>query len=107
MKRTYQKLVRDKIPKIIESKGEKPVTKILNDNEYRDSLFTKANEELNEVKTAESLDETKKELADLLEVIRAMAEQKGFSLSEIIEEADRKAEQRGRFSKRIFLIGVE
>lgn len=107
MKRTYNKLVRDKIPEIIEAKGEKAVTKILTDEEYWSSLFEKALEELNEVKTADDLDETKKELADLLEVVRAMAEQKGFSLSEIIEEADRKASQRGKFENKIFLIGVE
>lgn len=107
MKRNYNKLVRDKIPEIIEAKGEKSVTKILGDKEYWDSLFEKADEELNEVKTAENLEETKMEIADLLEVVRAMAEYKGFSLSEIIEEADKKADKRGGFSKKIFLIGVE
>lgn len=107
MKRTYNKLVRNKIPEIIEAKGEKAVTKILTDEEYWSALLEKALEELNEVKTAEDLDETKKELADLLEVIRAMSEYKGFSLSDIIEEADRKAAQRGRFEKKIHLICVE
>ena len=107
MKRTYNKLVRDKIPEIIEAKGEKAVTKILTDEEYWSSLFEKAFEELNEVKTADDLDETKKELADLLEVIRAMAEHKGFSISEIIEKADKRASERGKFENKIFLIGVE
>ncbi|MBE6563648.1 MAG: phosphoribosyl-ATP pyrophosphohydrolase [Ruminococcaceae bacterium] len=107
MKRTYNKLVRDRIPEIIEAKGEKPVTKILTDEEYWSSLFEKALEELDEVKTADDLDETKKELADLLEVVRAMAEHKGFSLSEIIEEADRKASERGKFENKIYLIGVK
>ena len=107
MKRTYNKLVRDKIPEIIEKSGEKAIIKILEDNEYRASLIEKAKEELWEVKTAESIDETKKELADLLEVVRALSEYNGFSLSQIIEEADKKASERGGFSERIFLIGVE
>ncbi|MBQ2729460.1 MAG: nucleoside triphosphate pyrophosphohydrolase [Clostridia bacterium] len=107
MKRIYNKLVRDKIPEIIEAKGEKAVTIILNDQEYWDSLLEKAKEELNEVKTADTLDETKKELADLLEVIRAMSEYNGFPFLEIIEEADKKAAQRGRFENKIYLIAVE
>jgi predicted house-cleaning noncanonical NTP pyrophosphatase (MazG superfamily) len=106
MKRTYNKLVRDKIPEIIESKGEQAVTKILTDEEYWKSLFEKAYEELNEVKAADDHDETKAELADLLEVVRALSEYNGFSLSQIIEEADKKASERGGFSERIFLIGV-
>ena len=55
MKRTYNKLVRDKIPEIIEKSGEKAIIKILEDNEYRASLIEKAKEELWEVKTAESM----------------------------------------------------
>ncbi len=107
MKRTYNKLVRDKIPEIIEATGEKACTKVLTDEEYFTVLFEKANEELYEVKTAENLNETKAELADLLEVVRAMAEHKGFSLDEIIEEADKKADKRGKFENKIFLISVE
>lgn len=107
MKRTYNKLVRDRIPEIIEAKGEKACTKILTDEKYFEALFEKANEELFEVKTAENLNEAKEELADLLEVVRALAEHKGFSLSEIIEEADRKASERGKFDNKIYLIGVE
>lgn len=107
MKRTYNKLVRDNIPEIIESKGEKAVTKILNDEEYLNALFEKAKEELHEVETAVNPSESKEELADLLEVVRAIAEHKGFSLCEIIEEADRKSEKRGPFAKKIFLLGVE
>ena len=107
MKRIYNKLVRDRIPEIIESKGEKAVTKILNDEEYLNALFEKAKEELHEVETAENLSESKEELADLLEVVRAIAEQKGFSLCEIIEEADRKAEKRGKFENKIYLSEVK
>ena len=57
MKRTYNKLVRNKIPEIIEAKGEKAVTKILTDEEYWSALLEKALEELNEVKTAEDLED--------------------------------------------------
>lgn len=46
MKRTYNKLVRDRIPEIIEKNGEKAIIKTLDDNEYRASLIEKAKEEL-------------------------------------------------------------
>ena len=59
------------------------------------------------METAESIDETKAELSDLLEVVRALSEYNGFSLSQIIEEADKKAKERGSFSDRIFLLEVE
>lgn len=106
-RRVYNKLVRDKIPHIIENKGEKAITRTLDDNEYWISLLEKAKEELHEVETAENLDEMKRELADLLEVVRAMAENKGFSLSDILKEADEKVEKRGGFFQRVFLIEVE
>ena len=55
------------------------------------------------MKLAQELDERKKELADKLEVIRAMAEFNGFSLEEILEESQKKKLKNGSFSKRIFL----
>ena len=46
------------------------------------------------------------ELADKLEIIRAMAIYNGFSLQDIIDFADQKSFERGGFSKRIFLEKV-
>ena len=50
--------------------------------------------------------EKKEELADKLELIRAMAEYNGFTLEDIIEEADRKKERNGGFEKRLLLERV-
>lgn len=105
--RTYNKLVRDKIPEIIKANRETPTIKILDDNEYWKYLIQKDEEELREVAGAETLEERKAELADKLEVIRAMAEHSGFSLQDIIDAADEKKAERGGFSKKIFLIKVE
>ena len=69
-------------------------------------MLKKDQEELKEVETAESLDERRKELADKLELIRAMAEFSGFSLTEIIEEADKKKQKNGGFEKRLLLEKV-
>lgn len=102
----YDKLVRDNIPEIIKNNGDEPIYRVLNDDEYWEYLLKKDNEELEEVRTAYSIEERKKELADKLELIRAMAEFSGFTLHDIIEEADRKKEKNGGFKKRLLLEKV-
>ena len=106
MEIVYDKLVRDNIPEIIKSNGSKPYFRILNDEEYWEYLLKKDNEELEEVKTASSLEEIKQELADKLELIRAMSEFNGFTLQDIINEANIKKEKRGGFQKRLLLEKV-
>jgi len=106
MEKVYDKLVRDNIPEIIKSKGCEPYFRNLNNEEYWEYLLKKDNEELEEVRTASSIEERKQELADKLEVIRAMAEFNGFTLQEIIDEANRKKEKRGGFQKRLLLEKV-
>ena len=106
MEKIYNKLVRDNIPEIIKSNGGEPIYRKLNDDEYWKYLLLKDKEELQEVEEAENLEERKKELADKLEVLKAMAEFSGFSLSEIMEEASEKRDERGGFDKRVFLEKV-
>ena len=106
MEKIYNKLVRDNIPDIIRANGAEPIYHKLDDNHYWEYLLKKDEEELEEVKAAESFEERKKELADKLELIRAMAEFSGFELQDIIEEADRKKQKNGGFQKRILLEKV-
>lgn len=102
----YDKLVRDNIPEIIKGDNAVPCTRKLNDEEYWEYLLKKDIEELEEVRKASSTKEVKKELADKLELIRAMAEFSGFTLEDVIDEAQRKREKRGGFQKRILLEKV-
>lgn len=106
MDQIYNKLVRDNIPVIIKENGEEPIYRVLNEDEYWEYLLLKDNEELEEVRSASSTLERKKELADKLELIRAMAEYNGFTLEDIIEEAGRKKERNGGFEKRLLLERV-
>ena len=105
MERVYNKLVRDNIPEIIESKGEKPVVSILDDIKYKEELEKKLYEEYKEVIEA-SGDDRVEELADMIEVIRALAKLENKTLNEIIEIAKEKSEKRGAFDKKIFLEKV-
>jgi predicted house-cleaning noncanonical NTP pyrophosphatase (MazG superfamily) len=104
---TYNKLVRDKIPQIIESKGKKFSIKVLNDEDYIKYLKEKAYEELDEYCAAETDGEAMEELADLLEVIQALAKHHGSSIEEVEAVRIDKAEKRGGFQEKVFLIEVE
>lgn len=106
MEKLYDKLVRDNIPNIIKNNGGEPIYRELEQDEYWDYLLKKDEEELLEVKEAKSLSDRKMELADKLEIIRAMAEFSGFSLQDVIAEADRKREKNGGFQKRLLLEKV-
>ena len=98
----HNKLVRDNIPTIIENNGEKAVTRILSDEEYKDELFKKLLEESNEVIT--SSDSMLEELGDVLEVMIALAKIEDKSLDDIIEIANKKRIKRGGFEKKIYLV---
>ena len=98
----YHKLVRDKIPDIIESSGKTCTTSILSDEEYIRCLDAKLDEELAEYHKDQSLEE----LADLLEVIRAVTVARGYSLEDLERVRAAKAAERGGFEKRILLKEV-
>ena len=106
MEQIYNKLVRDKIPEIIESNGEKPIFRILSDEEYKVELENKSLEEYNEVLKANDSNERVEELADMLEIIIALAKIEDKSLDDIIAIANMKREKRGGFDKKIFLEKV-
>ena len=103
MKKTvYRKLVRDRIPEIIEQGGKTCAWSVLDEEDYLAMLDEKLNEELAEYQESKSMEE----LADLLEVVRAVTLARGSSPEEVEEIRRRKAEKRGGFAKRILLEDV-
>ena len=103
MKKTYNKLVRDLIPEIIEASGKKCSIEILDEEEYIKAIDEKLDEELAEYHKDQNLEE----LADLLEVIYAAARARGYSIEELERIRVSKAQERGGFDKRILLKEVE
>lgn len=103
----YNKLVRDRIPEVIDSTGKKFSTRILNESDYIIELKKKAYEELEEYVNTNNLKDSIEELADLLEIMHALSEYHGSSIEEVEEVRKRKAEKRGGFKEKIFLIEVE
>ncbi len=104
---TYNKLVRDRIPEIIENTGKEFSTRILENKEYIKELKKKSFEELQEYVEANNNEDAIEELADVLEIIHALAEYHGSSIEEVEEVRKQKAEKRGGFKEKIFLIEVE
>lgn len=103
---SYNKLVRDKVPSIIRESGEIPKTRILDDNEYKEELEKKLYEEYQEVLDSNCTGRIE-ELADMVEVIGALATLEGESLDKVIEVAKSKKKERGGFEDKVFLISVE
>ena len=96
----YKKLVRDRIPEIIEATGKTCVTEILSDADYLRMVDAKLDEEMAEYHKDQNIEE----LADLLEVIRAATIARGYTLEELEAVRAKKADNRGGFEKKILLI---
>lgn len=103
----YNKLVRDRIPEIIKQDNKNFSTRILSDDEYIKALKEKSFEELQEYVNTKNDEDAIEELADLLEIIHALSECHGASFEKVEEIRNKKAEKRGGFKEKIFLIEVE
>ena len=99
----YNKLVRDKIPEIIAQQGESANIRELHDKEYTAALEQKLDEETREFHKERNLEE----LADILEVVYALADDLGYTKDELLDMYNQKHEKRGGFQNRFFLISKE
>lgn len=103
---TYNKLVRDRIPAIIQQAGKLPKTTVLDQVRYVEELKVKLLEEANELRKADEQNEVVEEAADLLEVLYALLDAKGITLEDIEHVRRQKKKERGGFEERFFLIEV-
>ncbi len=95
------KLVRDRIPEIIKADGKEPITRVLCEEEYLQELDVKLNEEVAEYQSDKSIEE----MADVLEVLYAICEARGYSIEQLMEVKQEKQNKRGGFKDRIFWEG--
>lgn len=84
--------------------GGSPVTKILDDSEYRKLLRLKLLEEAGEVNAARTKEDLEKELSDVLEVVDAIVKFEELEHQSIIRLKLTRRNVRGGFDKKIYLI---
>ncbi len=99
------KLVRDRIPELIEASGRSAVTRTVSEDDLRVALLAKLREETAEL-TAAPPEDLLEELADVLEVVRSLASVLGIRWSDVIGAADRKLDERGGFDRGLVLVDV-
>lgn len=102
----YGKLVRDRIPEILEAQGIHFETRLLAPDERRPALYAKLVEELAELEAASDPVDVAAEIADLLEVVYALADEAGIDRVELEQLRQRKAAERGGFRDGVLLIRV-
>lgn len=102
-KNYYNKLIRDYIPDRIEKKGGKYETRVLSEKEYEKELKKKLYEESKEIINAPKY-ELLNELADVLELIKTIAEYYKISFKDVEKYQIKKKKERGGFNKKLFLI---
>ena len=98
----YDKLVRDKIPEIIENSGKQCEIEILSDEKYLEMIDKKLDEEIAEYHKDKNIEE----LADLLEVVYTATKARGYSIDDLEKVRAEKSEKRGGFDKKILLKKV-
>ncbi|MGI6727939.1 MAG: hypothetical protein ACOX4P_05205 [Anaerovoracaceae bacterium] len=103
MKRTYNKLIRDKIPELIEKSGRKYTSRVLNDQEYHEALIDKIIEEIGEYRETGN----EEEIADIYEALDCLVRFKNYEPMRIDYLKLIRRETTGSFNDRIFLIDVE
>lgn len=99
----FHKLVRDRIPDIIRADGQTPVVEVLSTSQRRPALLAKLAEEAAAAAAAADGD-LAEELADVLEVVRALSADLGLSLDQVVHLADDKRARRGGFEQGFFLV---
>jgi len=98
----YDKLIRDRIPEIIEATGRKAIVETLDKDNFQKYLNIKLREEMEEYLEDGSVEE----LADLVEVVYALLDCKGISYEEFERIRVAKVDERGAFKKRLLLKEV-
>jgi predicted house-cleaning noncanonical NTP pyrophosphatase (MazG superfamily) len=101
---SFGKLVRDKIPARISQRQEADITRQVPSELVKGFLTGKLLEEALEVRNAQGQEQKSIELADLYEVVRALAHAEGIPLDEVIAKADEKRSIAGGFEERLVLL---
>lgn len=108
MRKTYNKLVRDRIPEIIQESGKTCAVAIMAQDDYRQALLDKLVEESLEARQTQDADESLLvELSDVYEVLDAILQAHGITTEKVQGVQSHRRETRGGFRKRLCLLWTE
>ncbi len=99
----HNKLIRDKIPQIIEKSNESYEVRVMGEKEFEKELKKKLIEEARELTTTEN-DDLVNEMADVLELLKSIANYYKIDFKLVEEKQVKKKEERGGFEKKLFLV---
>ena len=99
----YDKLVRDRIPEIINADGKECIVEVVDNKKKYELLERKSEEEVNEFLEDKNLEE----LADVMEVLFGLADSLGYSEDELLAKREAKKNERGGFKEGIVLKEVK
>ena len=97
--KVYDKLIRDRIPEIIEASGSKCEVEVVSDKVALEYLYKKLSEEVEELLIDKNLDE----IADVMEVIFAIGKKFGYSENDVLGRRNEKRDSRGGFDDNLIL----
>ena len=100
--KSYDKLIRDRIPELIESSGKECTVRELEGDEYSQKLKKKLLEEVKEYLESGNFEE----IVDIFEVLRYLVEAHDRSIEELEQLRQQKKEKRGGFEKGLLLQEV-
>lgn len=106
-RKTYNKLIRDKIPEIIKKDNAVSKVSVLDDKRYAIALKEKLVEEAKELLEAKTPEEILNELSDVLELVESIATNNKLTIAEVEKQKLAKKEKRGGFEKKLFLEYVD
>lgn len=106
-RKTYNKLIRDKIPEIIEKSGAIPKIFELTDEQFKIALKEKLVEEARELLAAKTNEDLLNELSDASQLLESIALNNNLSLAQVEKRKEKKKEERGGFEKKLFLEYVD
>jgi predicted house-cleaning noncanonical NTP pyrophosphatase (MazG superfamily) len=102
-KTVYNKLIRDRIPEIMQADGKYYELVVMTEEEYFQSLRSKLVEEALEAQKA-TIDELVTEIADIQEVIEAILKASHISPKQVELVQTQRHADRGGFEKRLKLL---
>ena len=98
----YDKLVRDKIPKIIRENGKKCKTRTMKIEEVEHYFRAKIQEELDELFE----NPCSEEMADVMEAVDCLRRRLDITIEDVIDVKCNKRSERGGFERGIILLEV-